>query len=77
MVFLNSSEDMSWLREVHLPNLSEKYQSAVIYGNEDCPERIDAYTEAEPICSEEPLIHLLLDGELIPVNDSESWWLFI
>jgi hypothetical protein len=73
VVFLNSSEDMEWLRVVHLPNLPKKYLSAVIYGNEDSPERIDTYTEVSPLCSEEPLIHLALDDELVPVNDGDGW----
>jgi hypothetical protein len=35
--FINSEEDMQWLRDVHLPQLSAEIESAVIYGNEDCP----------------------------------------
>lgn len=32
-VFINTPEDMQWLREVH--DVEEEYNSAVVYGNED------------------------------------------
>lgn len=47
-VLLNSDEDMEWLRDVHLPDLPNEYQSAIIYGNEDAPDRIDVFMAREP-----------------------------
>jgi hypothetical protein len=39
---------MGWLRDVHLPTLPLQFESAVIYGNEDAPDRIDAYLDRDP-----------------------------
>ena len=46
--FLNSPEDMAWLRDVHLPKLGPEYLSAAIYGNEDCPDQIECYESVSP-----------------------------
>lgn len=46
--FLTGREDMKWLRDVHLPRLGKSYKSAVIYGNEDWPTRIEVYKRAQP-----------------------------
>jgi len=49
--FISDEEDesdMQWLREVHLPNLSSNFHSAVLYGNEDSPDRIEVYHSADP-----------------------------
>ena len=46
--FINTSDDMKWLKDVHIPDLPDNAQSAVIVGNEDCPESIKIYTSQEP-----------------------------
>jgi len=48
IVLLNTPEDMKWLRDVHLPTLPPKYESAVVYGNEDSPSQIEAYLSPNP-----------------------------
>lgn len=48
--FINDSEDMEWLLTVHLP-LVERYflkGSAILVGNEDCPDQIRLYAAKEP-----------------------------
>ena len=60
-VFINSPEDMEWLFEVHNVKdvrISWEPKSAIIYGNEDCPDRIDLYPVAEPNWNDPPLIGL-------------------
>jgi hypothetical protein len=54
--FLDSKDDMLWLREIHWPTLPAEYQSAMIYGNEDWPSRIEAYTSPCPRVTDIPLI---------------------
>ena len=42
-------DSIQWCYEVHVKrDLGTQYKSAVLYGNEDCPERIEFYTQAEP-----------------------------
>jgi hypothetical protein len=45
---ITGRDDMRWLKDVHLPKLSSKYKSAVIYGNDDCPSKIEVYGSANP-----------------------------
>lgn len=56
--FLNSSEDMKWLREVHLPKLPSKYESAVIHGNEDSPSKIEVFRALNPKVNHVPVVFL-------------------
>ena len=41
--FLSSTADLSWLKETHLKELSPIYKYALLFGNEDCPEKIEVY----------------------------------
>jgi hypothetical protein len=59
LVFINSKEDMKWLRDVHWPNLPKKYKSALIYGNEDAPVGIEAFEKAEPLITDDPIATLI------------------
>lgn len=40
--FLETPGDMEWLAEVHWP-LAWRYKKAILYGNEDCPTRIELF----------------------------------
>lgn len=53
---LNTPDDMQWLRDVHVKRLPGRYKSAVIYGNEDCPTRIDLYKSATPTVDARPRV---------------------
>jgi len=46
--FLDTAEDMEWLREVHLPKLPREYKSAMLHGNEDYPDKIVVYKSRNP-----------------------------
>ena len=54
--FINDPEDMRWLRDVHLPSLGTRYKSAVIYGNEDWPDKIEVYFSHDPAVTDRPLV---------------------
>lgn len=61
--FLNDPDDMKWLFEVHISRQDEwkpdrpmdHYQSAVMYGNEDSPERIELFYDTRPHYEDEPI----------------------
>lgn len=53
--FINTPEDMQWLRDVHFPKLPLKYKSAVIFGNEDSPSQIQLFEDADPSLSDKYL----------------------
>jgi hypothetical protein len=53
---INTSDDMRWLRKAHLPQLPAKYKSAIIFGNEDYPKRIEVYEQKDPRVTDVPVI---------------------
>jgi len=64
---LNTPEDMRWLWETHLkkfPNVrfgKFEFKSASIFGNEDCPSKIELYRKLEPLYTTKPSITFLYD----------------
>lgn len=55
---LSTDEDMQWLRDVHLPGLDLRtYRSAILYGNEDYPTKIEVYASREPTIDERPVTY--------------------
>ena len=44
VVQLSTNEDMQWLDEVHYPGAIE-YKRAILYGNEDSPDKIELFSE--------------------------------
>lgn len=66
---INSPEDVRWLRETHLaaPNLHNlkpadlpTFESALLTGNEDCPDAIALYADREPLFHDSPVMVLEL-----------------
>jgi hypothetical protein len=55
---ISGDEDMGWLRDVHLPGLSKKFHSALIFGNEDSPDRIQVYHLENPNVYDQPVIYV-------------------
>ena len=54
-IFLDTPEDCQWLRDVHLGGRTNyKFESFVLYGNQDAPTRVDLYTTADPLFTDEP-----------------------
>jgi hypothetical protein len=71
--FINKPEDMSWLFSTHLkalPPLAGKSlalcRSAIITGNEDCPDEIELHWAHNPLVYEMAAAHFVRgeDGEL-------------
>ena len=60
--FISGAEDMQWLRDVHLKRLLPRFKSAIIVGNEDCPDEIKVYASADPRYDAVP-IRFVRDGE--------------
>ncbi len=48
-IFLNAPDDVQWLKETHLQGIAHPdFASFILYGNEDCPEKVYLYANAEP-----------------------------
>lgn len=57
-VLINSADDMNWLRDEHLHRLPLKFKSALIRGNEDCPDEIHVYARRDPKVTDKPLVYV-------------------
>ena len=55
--FINSVEDMQWLKDVHVHNMPDTARSAVIVGNEDAPDSIAVYDSVEPLYTDVPILY--------------------
>jgi hypothetical protein len=58
-ILLKTRDDLQWLKEAHLKDLIsdgqyERVHSAVISGNEDCPEAVELYCSKNPMMNEKP-----------------------
>lgn len=63
-VYLETDEDMDWLRDVHGIDTTDVV-GAYLYGNEDAPERIEAYYENDYRAT--PMVYLPNEqGIMIP-----------
>jgi hypothetical protein len=51
--FLNTSEDFNWLRSTHLGGQDLKFESFVLYGNEDSPTKVELYFSQDPLYTDE------------------------
>lgn len=67
--YLNTKEDCDWLRETHLApgNLNNAnpipaFQSACLFGNEDCPREVLVYVEDHPTIHDKPARATLMDN---------------
>jgi hypothetical protein len=54
---LNDPEDLAWLRSAHLREVQDlpEFKSAVIWGSEDSPEKVEIYADADPLWTDTPL----------------------
>lgn len=60
--FFNDPSDVTWLRATHLKHLPHKeFNSFILFGNEDCPDKIYLYSTFDPLCTTAPveIINLL------------------
>lgn len=61
-------DDFEWLMDVHVKDQSlARCRSAVIYGNEDCPDKIELWFAYYPLAYEMPAATFVRneDGELV------------
>ena len=55
-IFLNNPSDCEWLRSTHLKTHAPvDFQSFVIYGNEDAPDKIELFASADPLNTDQCL----------------------
>jgi len=69
--FINSVDDMSWLFDTHLKENKEfypEYNSAILYGNEDCPEKIELYKKKNPLVGDFFVLFSLMDDKYVLTN---------
>ena len=43
-------DNMTWLAEVHLPIAAAGFVCAILYGNEDCPDRVELFARNHYKC---------------------------
>ena len=52
----DAHDNMTWLTEVHLPIAAAGFECAILYGNEDSPERVELYArnhyQCQPVVAE-------------------------
>lgn len=48
ITYLGGDDDMRWLRTTHWPSLPEDARCALLYGNEDAPEKVEAWRIDNP-----------------------------
>jgi len=54
------SEDMKWLADVHIKG-ADMFACAIIYGNKDCPTRIELYKVDDYRCK--PVVYEWIDEQ--------------
>ena len=52
--YLETPEDIEWLRSTHIPTLAADVLVVVLDGNEDSPERCACYTSQNPYYAADP-----------------------
>jgi hypothetical protein len=48
IIYLGGDNDMQWLRTTHWQNLPADARCALLHGNEDAPEKIEAWRSDNP-----------------------------
>jgi hypothetical protein len=67
----NIKGDMEWLIKTHIPDMPLNFRegSAIVYGNMDCPDRVDVYAAKEPYLMDVPKVYLSdRNGNLKPLH---------
>jgi hypothetical protein len=60
--YMDAPEDIAWAVSVH--GVPAETLALVLYGNEDCPDRIECYREAQPLVTDTPFA-VFQDGKRI------------
>jgi len=67
--YLDDSESREWILSTHARGLNDDEKTIIrrcvsafiLYGNEDCPERIDFYSTNSPMNGEAPMLSMRQD----------------
>lgn len=59
--FMNDAESIQWLKDVHVGEKIQ-FESAIVYGNEDAPDKIELFTAMEPDYRDMPCCIILGGG---------------
>lgn len=62
MKLLNDIESIAWLQTTHLKKFKHTFNSFIIYGNEDCPIRVDIFKRTNPTIHSKPFKTYASDG---------------
>lgn len=64
-IFLNSLEDIGWLLQTHLKGCNIMFNSFILTGNEDCPDKVELFRQINPKASNKPkAIFISEEGDL-------------
>jgi len=66
MKLLNGIEDIAWLETTHLKshiNVLGRFNSFMIYGNEDCPIRVELYKRKDLKVNSKPFLTFIADED--------------
>lgn len=57
MKFYTGKEDCDWLKATALRHIfvPKDFKSFLLYGNEDCPNSVELYADADPTCYDKPV----------------------
>jgi hypothetical protein len=73
MTLINKPEELRWLRQTHLPLGTPAFRSAIIDGNEDCPDKVTLYANADPNVTDRPVAtYRSEDGDLRRVRNPKA-----
>lgn len=59
-MFANTPDDCTWLLDTHLSaqyveDAVPPFASYILYGNEDCPDRLELFADADPLYTDRPI----------------------
>jgi hypothetical protein len=82
--YLDDSEAREWILNTHAKAMPDGFKDLVrrctsafiLYGNEDCPERIDFYATNSPMNGEEPMLTMRQSDNGSLVFDHEAYSAF-
>jgi len=72
--FYNTIEDLRWILTTHLKDFPCLYfNSFIVYGNEDCPEKVELFKKLNPNYDAKPYATFVIgeDGKLKRVVDGK------
>ena len=60
----NSLEDIGWLLSTHLKEKNPPvFNSFILHGNEDCPQKVELFKKQMPYCHSKPIAVYVTDED--------------